>query len=87
MKPVRISDLKARLGEYLRSVRRGHSVVVLDRDTPIARIVPYERPKERLQIRKPVRRYRTLGEIPLPPPLELKIDPVELLLEERRIDH
>jgi len=42
MSNVRIADLKARLSEHLRAVRRGRSLTVLDRDTPIARIVPYD---------------------------------------------
>ena len=36
-----ISDLKAHLSETLRSVQRGETVTVLDRKTPIARLVPY----------------------------------------------
>jgi len=35
-----IADLKARLSEYLAKVRAGDEVVVTDRGTPIARIVP-----------------------------------------------
>jgi prevent-host-death family protein len=41
MSDVGIADLKARLSEHLRSVRNGGTLTVLDRDTPIARIVPY----------------------------------------------
>src|SRR5262252_5089668 len=37
---VTISALKNNLSRYLRSVRRGESVEILDRDTPVARIVP-----------------------------------------------
>ena len=37
-----VSELKARLSAYLAAVRRGESVVVCDRTTPIARLVPYE---------------------------------------------
>ena len=40
MSDVRIADLKARLSEHLRSVRNGGTLTVLDRYTPIARIVP-----------------------------------------------
>jgi prevent-host-death family protein len=40
MNGVRVADLKSRLSEYLRKVRRGRSITVLDRDTPIARIQP-----------------------------------------------
>lgn len=42
MQTVRIAELKARLSQYLRRVRRGHPITILDRDTPIARIVPYD---------------------------------------------
>jgi prevent-host-death family protein len=35
-----IADLKAKLSEYLARVRAGDEVVVTDRGTPIARIVP-----------------------------------------------
>ena len=36
---VKISELKARLSEHLRHVRRGHTITVMDRDTPVAEIV------------------------------------------------
>jgi prevent-host-death family protein len=42
MSGIKVSDLKAHLSEHLRSVRAGQSLVVLDRHTPIARIIPYE---------------------------------------------
>src|SRR5262245_52362392 len=52
MRQVRIAELKARLSEYLRAVRGGETIAVLDRDTPVAQIVPFrERPA--LRIRKP----------------------------------
>ena len=37
-----IADLKNNLSRHLTRVRRGNSIVVLDRNTPIARIVPYD---------------------------------------------
>lgn len=37
---VKTSELKARLAHYLRLARAGSTVVVSDRDTPIARLVP-----------------------------------------------
>jgi len=40
MKKARISELKNRLSYYLGFVRRGHSVLVYDRDRAIARIDP-----------------------------------------------
>lgn len=40
MKRATISELKNRLSRYLRYVKAGESVMVVDRDTPIAHIVP-----------------------------------------------
>ncbi len=39
MTTVSISELKARLSEYVREVRRGGEVQILDRGTPVARLV------------------------------------------------
>jgi antitoxin (DNA-binding transcriptional repressor) of toxin-antitoxin stability system len=83
MKQVRIADLKARLSEHLRTVRNGETIAVLDRDTPVAHIVPI-RARAALRIRKPLPGSRPLNQIPLPKPANLKIDIVSLLLEERQ---
>jgi len=83
MKTVRIADLKARLSEFLRLVRAGESIIVTDRDTPIARVVPFKNSKPRLVSRKPGRGARPLGKIAMPPSLRMKGDIVDLLLAER----
>lgn len=85
MKPVGVAELKARLSEYLRAVRKGHDLTIMDRDRPIARIVPYVA-NGSLVVREPLSAYRTLGDIPLPPRARLRVDAVELLLEDRRAD-
>ena len=41
MKTVRIADLKNNLSRHLARVRRGGEITVYDRDTPVARIVPF----------------------------------------------
>ena len=79
MSDVRIADLKARLSEHLRSVRNGATLTVLDRDTPVARIVPYA--AQPLEIRKAKRRVRDL-KVPRRP--AKRTDSVALLLEDRR---
>ena len=79
MSDVRIADLKARLSEHLRSVRNGGTLTVLDRDTPVARIVPYV--AQPLEIRKAKRRLRDLK---LPPKPSKRTDSVALLVEDRR---
>lgn len=79
MSSVRIADLKARLSEHLRSVRSGGTLTVLDRDTPIARIVPYA--AQALEIRKAKRPLRDLR---LPPKPLKRTDSTALLVEDRR---
>lgn len=79
MSDVGIAELKARLSEHLRSVRNGGTVTVLDRDTPIARIVPYA--AQPLEIRKAKRRLRDLKLSPKP---AKRTDSVAILLEDRR---
>ena len=40
MKAIRVSELKTHLSHYLRRVRKGERIVVMDRKEPIAEIVP-----------------------------------------------
>lgn len=86
MEAVRIADLKARLSEHLRAVRRGRTLTVLDRETPVARLVPYVREADTLAVRMPRPDAPKLHQVPLPPPLRLKVDVVALLAEERQAD-
>jgi len=41
MTTVKIADLKNNLSRHLAHVRQGGELTVLDRDTPVARIVPF----------------------------------------------
>lgn len=83
MKQVRIAELKSRLSEYLRLVRAGETISILDRATPVAQIVP-AREKVALRIRKPVPGTPPPNKVPLPKPLTSDVEIVELLLEERQ---
>ena len=83
MKSTGIADLKAHLSEYLRAVRRGQEVTVLDRDTPIAKIVAIER-RSRLAIRRRSAGAPLPGKLDFPASLKLSIDPLDLLIEDRR---
>ena len=79
MTNVGIAELKARLSKHLRSVRKGGSVTVLDRDTPIARIVPYAAPA--LEVRHATERLRDLKLLPKP---AKHTDSGTILVEDRR---
>lgn len=43
MKRVKIADLKNNLSRHLALVRSGGDLLVLDRETPVARIIPFDR--------------------------------------------
>lgn len=79
MTTVRIADLKSRLSEHLRSVRKGRTLTVLDRDTPVARILPYT--AEQIEVRRATRRLRDLE---LPPQSASPTDSLAILLDDRR---
>ncbi|MBV9612496.1 MAG: type II toxin-antitoxin system prevent-host-death family antitoxin [Acidobacteriaceae bacterium] len=83
MRQVGIAELKSRLSEYLRAVRRGETISVLDRETPVAQIVPVGQ-KSALRIRKPAPGTPPPNRVQLPKPVALKLDIVELLMEERQ---
>ncbi|GJL64423.1 MAG: hypothetical protein NPIRA04_30770 [Nitrospirales bacterium] len=83
MKNIGIADLKSHLSEHLRHVRQGKNLTILDRDTPIARVVPIQEQGSVLKVRSPLPHSPKLQQTPLPPPLRLRKDIVSLLLEER----
>ncbi len=83
MQQVRIAELKARLSEYLRAVRRGETIAVLDRETLVAQIVPV-RDRLALRIRKPAPGTPAPNRVPLPKSANLDVDVVQLLLDERQ---
>jgi prevent-host-death family protein len=82
MTQVGVAELKANLSSFLRRVRRGESVTVLDRDTPVARIVPVKSDNglEITPAKEPSSDFFKVPPADAPPP---KIDIVELLLEDR----
>ncbi|HWP37510.1 MAG TPA: type II toxin-antitoxin system prevent-host-death family antitoxin [Gemmatimonadales bacterium] len=80
---VRIAELKSRLSEYLRRVRRGHRITVLDRDTPVARLEPVTPGPAPLVVRRPAADAPKPRDVRLPPPLKLRVDILHLLAEER----
>jgi prevent-host-death family protein len=84
MKKVGIADLKAHLSGHLRDVKQGEVLLVMERSTPIARVVPAGQASG-VVIRPPLRplseakkRLRAL------PRLELAVSSLDLLLEDRR---
>jgi antitoxin (DNA-binding transcriptional repressor) of toxin-antitoxin stability system len=83
MKTVKIAQLKSRLSHHLREVRAGETLTVLDRDTPVARIVPVDAPDD-VTITKPARNAPAPGKLRFGPTVKLGVDVVDLLLDDRR---
>jgi prevent-host-death family protein len=83
MKTVKIAQLKSRLSHHLRQVRAGETVTVLDRDTPIARIVPIDADDD-LVITKPARGAPSFASLRFPKLPKVNVDVVKMLLEDRR---
>jgi antitoxin (DNA-binding transcriptional repressor) of toxin-antitoxin stability system len=94
MRNARISELRDGLSEYLARVRKGETVIVYDRDTPIARIEPIPPADENLPewVREAERRGtltppRVRDRKPLeitPVKADSRFSLLEALLEERR---
>ncbi len=79
MDRVGIADLKAHLSQYLRKVRGGRTLTVLDWDTPVAQIIPYGAHAP-LEVRSATRKASGLG-LPLSCPAPTAS--VSMLLQDR----
>ena len=83
MLTVGITELKARLSEFLRVVRNGEPVTVLDRGRPVARIVPSGEEGAGLVLRPPRDGAPAPGAVRLPRSRKMRRDVLEYLREER----
>ncbi len=77
MKRSSVSYLKAHLSAELRAVQAGEVVVVMDRDHPVARLVPMEEEKG-VQVRGPLQAFGFERPAPL-----VSVDSLKPLLEDR----
>jgi len=78
VKTLKISEFKKHISEELRRVRNGDRIVILDRDKPVAEVIPYEHSSKRLAVRPP-RGPRTLPTVNI----KTNVDPLDYLLEDR----
>jgi antitoxin (DNA-binding transcriptional repressor) of toxin-antitoxin stability system len=79
MKTMTISAFKTHISEELRRVRKGGSLVITDRETPIAEVRPIQAAEaRRLVVREPTAPFMV-------PRLDATIDqdPLDYLLEDR----
>lgn len=82
MQRAKVAQLKAHLSQYLARVRRGDTVIVCDRKTPIARLVPYGETDDGFVVREPTRPTTDLHDVPGVKPRR-RVDIARLLRESR----
>ena len=92
MKRVSVTVLKNKLSYYLRQVKKGESIEILERSVPIARLEAIGRKQSsagglleqlvRDGLVTPAKEQR-VTEVLKKPPLASKLDPVKVLVEER----
>lgn len=79
VKTITISYFKAHISEELKKVRKGARLLISDRDTPIAEVVPYRAVAEPVTIRAP---RVTPFQVPRSR-IRIEHDPLEYLSEDR----
>ena len=84
MTHVKIAKLKSELSKYLQMARQGDEVVVSDRNTPIAKIIPFQEARNHLVIRAASKKVKSAFSKIRPAPL--KQDSLSVLLELRGED-
>jgi len=82
MARVAISHLKAHLSEHLRRVEAGADIEVLDRERPIARIVPLVRDELTLEVIPASRPFASVRDVRLGP-VATTISSLEALRRDR----
>ncbi len=77
MKTINISTLKSKASETLRNVRNGESYIVMDRDIPVAEIIPFHE-------RKKLTIHASKTNLVIPrTSFDFVKDPLDYLLEDR----
>ena len=90
MKQVSVTELKNKLSAYLRLVKKGQTLEVLERSMPVARIEPAAAPSGEALLEQLARegtvarpRKKPRKDLFKRPPIPCKGDPVKALIEER----
>jgi prevent-host-death family protein len=78
---IPMADFKAHLSRYIRDVRNGKPLTLLDRQTPVAQVVPYSEKPGKLAVRPATRKP---SQVRFPPPPGKKLEVVRYAAEERQ---
>jgi prevent-host-death family protein len=89
MSTVGIAELKAHLSEYVRAAQKGGEIIIRDRQTPVAKLVPIEQPQMIGEIRRATRSVADVERMldARPPEAPMPQETFQRLLDEERADH
>ena len=62
MKTVNIRELTHHFSGYLKAVREGEGFIVMDRNSPVADLVPHNKNVRKPDWKRPIRKIRIKGE-------------------------
>ncbi|MFH0800142.1 MAG: hypothetical protein V2A66_08195 [Pseudomonadota bacterium] len=85
MTHVKTAEFKSRLSHYLSLIRGGDELIITDRKTPIARVVPYSAGGERLAVLPARESPRALRKLKIPR-ARPGTDSLRALRDDRRDD-
>ncbi len=83
---VKVGEFRNHLSAYLKKVRQGREFIITDRDTPIGVVIPFparEEEEESFDFIPPAKGFEGLAACSFSF-IPTTVDPVELLLEDRR---
>ena len=83
MTTVKVAQFKSHLSSYLKRVRHGEQVIVTDRETPIARVIPFTPMQEKLQTVAAKKSPKIIRKIDIPPAPK-GTDSLKALNEDRK---
>ena len=83
MKSVKTSEFKAKLAKYLRMVRNGEEIQILDRGVPIAKVLGNNSSSE-FKSRPPLKDPKTLAQLKSKARPVSEWDVVDVLVKDRR---
>lgn len=84
---VGIAELKAHLSEYVRAAQKGKEIIIRDRDTPIAKLVPIETRQLPFRVIPPSRPSRGINDMVGFRPAGVTPEEIDRIIEENRADH
>jgi prevent-host-death family protein len=84
MKQIKVSEFKAKLSHFLRLVKKGQGLVIVDHNLPVARVSQITEDEE-VEITIPSLSIKdVLSGMPALPPSDIATDSLAILVEERR---